>query len=260
MQTKKLLEKKRKNEKHNKSKFLGKLFNILNDKDYSNCIKWGDDGSSFIITNKFVFEKNVLSNFNHNNFSSFIRQLNNYNFHNVSLEKGEIKYQHDEFNKNKSLPEILLIQKKPKDLRNKRSSKKKEKKILNLMPKLPKEDKEKNKYFKEIIEKGELSNNLNEIILKHILDILEKNIDNQRIIKENFTTLISQNNKMIELLNNIQHNNDFFGNEINSPNYDENYNNVNFPYIVNHLNSSVNTKKNLKFSKNSRIGRNDEFN
>lgn len=245
MQQKNLLQKKRKVGNCNKSKFLRKLFKILNNDDYSNCIRWSDDGSSFIISNKFAFENNVLTNFNHNNFSSFIRQLNNYNFHNISLDKGEIKYQHDEFNKNKSLDEILLIKKQQKIIAN---------------PKHLKNLKAKNKYYNNlIIEKKELSSNLNQKILKNIL-LLEKNINNQVIINEKFDTLINQNNKIIELLNNFQKfkQNETDNNHLSIPlvnDYDENT--ANIDNLKKNLIPNINL---LKFSYNSRISKISEFN
>ena len=181
----KLLERKRKNKNCIKSKFLGKLFKILNSGEYSNCIKWYDDTS--FITNKYAFEKSLLQNFNHNNFSSFIRQLNNYNFHKTSLDKGEIKYQNDEFNKNKSLDKILLIPKK----QNKHSTKKRL--LFNIFQKVLENDRKKNEYF----EKEELSER-NKIILKNILDKLEKICDNQINLKEKLDTIVNQNKKIID--------------------------------------------------------------
>ena len=183
----KLLERKRKNKNCIKSKFLGKLFKILNSGEYSNCIKWYDD-TSFVITNKYAFEKSLLQNFNQNNFSSFIRQLNNYNFHKTSLDKGEIKYQNDEFNKNKSLDKILLISKK----QNKHRTKKRL--LFNIFQKVLENDRKKNEYF----EKEELSER-NKIILKNILDKLEKICDNQINLKEKLDTIVNQNKKIIDL-------------------------------------------------------------
>ena len=191
----KYLERKRKNKNCIKSKFLGKLFTILNSGEYSNCIKWYDD-TSFIITDKCAFEKSLLRNFNHSNFSSFIRQLNNYNFHKTSLNKGEIKYQHDEFNKNKSLDKILLIPKK-------HITKKKVNILLNIFQKVLENNRKKNEYF----EKGELSEERNEIIiLKNILEYLEKISDNQINIKEKLDTIVNQNKQIIEIFTNLEGN------------------------------------------------------
>ena len=54
---------------------------------------------------------------------------------------------------------------------------------------------EKNEYF----EKEELSEERNKIILKNILDKLEKICDNQINLKEKLDTIVNQNKKIIDL-------------------------------------------------------------
>jgi len=82
------------------SAFLKKLFNILNEESYSNIISWNESGSGFYIKNQRKFCNEILENFfKSNNFSSFIRQLNLYNFHKTK-ENGTEIFENKFFKKN----------------------------------------------------------------------------------------------------------------------------------------------------------------
>lgn len=62
--------------------FLVKIFDILNNPNYQDIIKWINQGKAFEIINLPTFMNEVLPMyFKHKNFSSFIRQLNMYDFH-----------------------------------------------------------------------------------------------------------------------------------------------------------------------------------
>ena len=62
--------------------FLTKTFEIVNDKQHSDIVFWNEEGDGFIVKNSNQFAENVLPQyFKHNNFSSFVRQLNMYDFH-----------------------------------------------------------------------------------------------------------------------------------------------------------------------------------
>ncbi|KAG0208532.1 stress-responsive transcription factor hsf1 [Mortierella sp. GBA30] len=68
----------------NVAAFLTKLYNMVGDTASNSLIKWSDNGQSFLVLNHVEFAKEVLPKFfKHNNFSSFVRQLNMYGFHKV---------------------------------------------------------------------------------------------------------------------------------------------------------------------------------
>ncbi|KAI8338183.1 HSF-type DNA-binding-domain-containing protein [Chlamydoabsidia padenii] len=65
--------------------FVHKLHAMVGDIQYQHLIAWTYSGSSFIVCNITEFSRDVLpKHFKHNNFSSFVRQLNMYGFHKVN--------------------------------------------------------------------------------------------------------------------------------------------------------------------------------
>ncbi|KAF9425799.1 stress-responsive transcription factor hsf1 [Podila epigama] len=98
--------------------FLTKLYNMVGDKASNNLIKWSDDGQSFLVLKHVEFAKEVLPKFfKHNNFSSFVRQLNMYGFHKVPhLQQGVLmpdadseqwEFSNPHFQKNQ--PDLLYL-------------------------------------------------------------------------------------------------------------------------------------------------------
>ncbi|RKP21704.1 hypothetical protein ROZALSC1DRAFT_26906 [Rozella allomycis CSF55] len=64
--------------------FVKKLFRMLEDRIYDDTIAWSDSGITFLIKDPNEFARIILpQNFKHNNISSFIRQLNKYDFHKI---------------------------------------------------------------------------------------------------------------------------------------------------------------------------------
>jgi heat shock transcription factor len=62
--------------------FLNKLYELVSDAFTDDLICWEKNGQSFIVHKPTEFSFVVLPHyFKHNNFSSFIRQLNQYGFH-----------------------------------------------------------------------------------------------------------------------------------------------------------------------------------
>ncbi|KAE8662646.1 hypothetical protein F3Y22_tig00113157pilonHSYRG00018 [Hibiscus syriacus] len=59
--------------------FLTKTYQLVDDHTIDDVISWNDDGYTFIVWNPTVFARDLLPKyFKHNNFSSFVRQLNTY--------------------------------------------------------------------------------------------------------------------------------------------------------------------------------------
>lgn len=59
--------------------FLSKTFDLVDDPALDPIISWGSTGESFVVWDPVDFARLVLPrNFKHNNFSSFVRQLNTY--------------------------------------------------------------------------------------------------------------------------------------------------------------------------------------
>ena len=81
--------------KSNKKKtFLKKLIAMLENKDYEKYIIWNKEGKVIIIKDEKKFSEIVLPNcFSHNNFSSFVRQLNLYNFKGKRHKDGKLRYE-----------------------------------------------------------------------------------------------------------------------------------------------------------------------
>lgn len=69
------------------------LLSFLDDGKNTDLIRWSDDGRSFIVVDEDEFAKTLIPElFKHNNYASFVRQLNMYGFHKkVGLSDNSMK-------------------------------------------------------------------------------------------------------------------------------------------------------------------------
>ncbi len=77
--------------------FLLTTYKMLEDKNNLKVIHWQSDGNSFVITNIEEFVKILPKYFKTKNYSSFVRQLNLYNFHKIKNQDGLIEFGHEQF-------------------------------------------------------------------------------------------------------------------------------------------------------------------
>ena len=216
-----MLGKKRRLKKISKTEpsFLSKLYQILNEKDYSPYIHWAQDGLTVIISDQTGLTKKVLPKFyNHHNFASFVRQLNMYNFHKIRSDpkSNEQKYIHNEFYKGKSIKEIQEIRRKIKTEEKEKNNNKifSDKKIgtINIKNNNLLEDKlfldkieamddgKKFIEYQNLIKNGEISNLSNDKILNFLLEKLKQNEENNKTIENEINNLTKQNNNLLQQL------------------------------------------------------------
>jgi heat shock transcription factor len=59
--------------------FLIKTYELVDDHRTDHIVSWGEDETTFVVWRPPEFARDLLPNyFKHNNFSSFVRQLNTY--------------------------------------------------------------------------------------------------------------------------------------------------------------------------------------
>ncbi|VAH27485.1 unnamed protein product [Triticum turgidum subsp. durum] len=76
--------------------FLTKTYQLVDDPCTDHIVSWGEDDATFVVWRPPEFARDLLPNyFKHNNFSSFVRQLNTYVCYSLSAATHtEASYAH----------------------------------------------------------------------------------------------------------------------------------------------------------------------
>lgn len=70
--------------------FLTKTYQLVDDPSSDDMISWNEHGNAFVVWRPAEFARDLLPKyFKHNNFSSFIRQLNTYGFRKIVSDRWE---------------------------------------------------------------------------------------------------------------------------------------------------------------------------
>ena len=167
--------------------FLLKLFEIMKNKSYNNIINWNEDGTCIIIKDINLLSKKILPKYyKHDNYSSFVRQLNMYNFHKLrtSKKKTEQVFKNEKFNNKITIDNIKKIKRK----------------ISNDNEKLNENNKEEEK----------MDNNINTVI-NYLLTQTKNNAENQKQLQDKINELSNQNNFLLKKIEkNTQIQNEYF--------------------------------------------------
>jgi len=112
--------------------FILKTYQLVSDPTTDHIVSWDEDGKSFTVWNPSEFSATILpQHFKHNNYCSFVRQLNIYGFHKVHPEKWVFKHENEYFVKGDESQLNKIVRKKQIKRKGKETEEKvtKEKKL-----------------------------------------------------------------------------------------------------------------------------------
>ena len=202
-------------------KFLLKLYEILSKDEYSKIIRWSQNGVYIIISNIDALSKKILPiYFNHQNYSSFVRQLNMYNFHKIRTEQNDQEqyFINESLNKFKTFDEIKNFKRKEKSSQKCLFFKDEDSKIKYTILPNKKEEDAQNKtenlelnenddknidIFKEIIASGKLNKNIKDKLMIFLLNKSKDNYEKDKEIKNKLNEIKEKKDEVNEQIQNI---------------------------------------------------------
>ena len=202
-------------------KFLLKLYEILSKDEYSKIIRWSQNGVYIIISNIDALSKKILPiYFNHQNYSSFVRQLNMYNFHKIRTEQNDQEqyFINESLNKFKTFDEIKNFKRKEKSSQKCLFFKDEDSKIkYTILPnkkeediqnkaenlKLNENDDKNIDNFKEIIASGKLNKNIKDKLMIFLLNKSKDNYEKDKEIKNKLNEIKEKKDEVNEQIQNI---------------------------------------------------------
>lgn len=202
-------------------KFLLKLYEILSKDEYSKIIRWSQNGVYIIISNIDALSKKILPiYFNHQNYSSFVRQLNMYNFHKIRTEQNDQEqyFINESLNKFKTFDEIKNFKRKEKSSQKCLFFKDEDSKIKYTILPNKKEEDIQNKAenlelnenddknidnFKEIIASGKLNKNIKDKLMIFLLNKSKDNYGKDKEIKNKLNEIKEKKDEVNEQIQNI---------------------------------------------------------
>ena len=202
-------------------KFLLKLYEILSKDEYSKIIRWSQNGVYIIISNIDALSKKILPiYFNHQNYSSFVRQLNMYNFHKIRTEQNDQEqyFINESLNKFKTFDEIKNFKRKEKSSQKCLFFKDEDSKIKYTILPNKKEEDAQNKTenlelnenddknidnFKEIISSGKLNKNIKDKLMIFLLNKSKDNYEKDKEIKNKLNEIKEKKDEVNEKIQNI---------------------------------------------------------
>ena len=202
-------------------KFLLKLYEILSKDEYSKIIRWSQNGVYIIISNIDALSKKILPiYFNHQNYSSFVRQLNMYNFHKIRTEQDvqEQYFINEYLNKFKTFDEIKNFKRKEKSRQKCLFFKDEDSKIKYTILPNKKEEDSQNKTenlelnenddknidnFKEITASGKLNKNIKDKLMIFLLNKSKDNYEKDKEIKNKLNEIKEKKDEVNEQIQNI---------------------------------------------------------